>query len=469
MTDAGLMGLINSSGETLRRGSVRLLVSCEVVVPLLVAIVCTSASATAQFEPRWSPPRPIPGYAVDIKPPYLVADQNRTIHAFSSQRVEASLFVFYNQWTLARGWTPPVKILSSPQKDKATVLGAFLDPDGMIHLIFFGGHEQEAQIYYARARVANADKARAWTRPRMIGGFAGKLSSGSLTGDRKGNLLVLYSGYRDGNGLYEVHSTDRGDSWSEPKPAFLTGSMDLWVYGIQATLDDAGRLHVVWDVPNRAGRAEAAYYARLEADYEHWSVPVVLATIAECLYKANWASILPLNKELLAMYNCGAPPHRSMRRSPDRGTTWTSPVVAFRHLIGENGAPVFLVDNRAGAHVVFSNRSSDSTSHGVYHSEWNGDRWSDPVPIVAGPPGPHFNPGEATGVVSQGNLLFVTWAQDPGLSGNPVSYSYATLSVPELPVVAVEGNRPVVKLLAAVAVLLILSVSLLVQRFRRPA
>jgi hypothetical protein len=67
------------------------------------------------------------------------------------------------------------------------------------------------------------------------------------------------------------------------------------------------------------------------------------------------------------------------------------------------------------------------------------------------------------------DLLFVTWAQDPGLSGNPVSYSYATLSVPELPVVAVEGNRPVVKLLAAVAVLLILSVSLLVQRFRRPA
>ena len=396
-----------------------------------------------------------------MRPPYLVADQNRAVHAFSTQGTETSLTVFYNQWTLARGWTAPVRILSSPQKDKAKVLGAFLDARGIVHVIFFGGHEQEAEIYYARAPVANAGNARAWTRPRMIGGSAGKLSSASLAGDAKGDLFVVYSGYRDGNGLYEVHSTDRGGSWSPPKAVFLTGSADLWVYGIQASLDDRGALHAVWDVPNSSGQAEAAYYSRLETDHEQWSVPVALATIEECLYKANWASVVPYNGELLAMYNCGGPPQRWVRLSRDRGATWTSPVVAFPDRIGENGAPIFLVDSANVLHVVFANRTRDSTTHGVYHSEWSGDRWSDPDAIVSGPQGPHFDPGGVTGVVSQGNVLLVTWSQDPALSGNPISYAYTNLNVPELPLVS-SDPRFSIGTLAALFIFLVLTVLVVV-------
>lgn len=439
-------------------------------VPLLVSILCMAAAATAQSAPQWSPPHAIPGYAVDVTPPCLVADRNRTVHAFKSQRVGASLSVFYNRWTLAGGWTPPVKILSSPQKDKATVLGAFLDGTGGVHVIFFGGHEQEAEIYYARARVARAGDARAWTRPRIIGGAAGKLSSGAIVGDDNGNLVVVYSGYRDGNGLYEVHSTDQGHSWSAPKAAYLTGSADLWVYGIQAIIDATGTVHVVWDVPDRAGRAQAADYARLEPDHEHWSVPVALAAIGDCLYKANWASVVSVRDELFAMYSCGAPPRRWMRRSRDRGTTWASPAIAFPNLIGENGAPVFLVDSGNTVHVVFSNRTSDSRIHGVYHSTWTGERWSDPDAIVAGPPGPHFNPGAGTGVVSQGNVLVVTWAEDPALSGNPISYAYTTLSVPELPVVSSESNPMTGLLVAIFSAVVILSVLLVKVRrsARRP-
>jgi len=307
----------------------------------------------------------------------------------------------------------------------------------MIHVIFFGGVEQGAEIYYSRAPVLNAGDARAWTPPRMIGDFAGKLISGALVGDDKGNLFVVYSGNRSGNGLYEVHSTDDGDTWSEPRIVFLSGNASLWVFGIQATLDDKGRLHVVWDVPNKVGIAEAVYYARLGTDYKQWSVPIVLATIKECLYKANWASVKSYMEDLIVMYNCGAPAQRWMRRSRDGGTTWSAPVIAFSTLIGENGAPVFLVDSANTLHVIFANRTSDSTTHGVFHSEWNGDRWDHPEPIVSGPPTARFNPGRVTGVVSQGNRLLVTWGQDPALTGNPISYSYSLLNAPELPLVAV--------------------------------
>jgi hypothetical protein len=44
-----------------------------------------------------------------------------------------------------------------------------------------------------------------------------------------------------------------------------------------------------------------------------------------------------------------------------------------------------------------------------------------------------FDPFEARAVVSQGNVLLVTWRSDPGLMGNGVWYSEKVLDAPELP------------------------------------
>jgi hypothetical protein len=255
-----------------------------------------------------------------------------------------------------------------------------------------------------------------------------------LVGDEKGNLFIVYSGNGEGNGLYEVQSVDSGDNWSEPKPIFLTNSINFWVFGIQAALDNQGVLHVVWDKPNKSGIAEAVYYARLAADHKEWSFPAVLATLKDCLYKANWASVMPYGGEVFIIYSCGAPPHRLMRRSRDGGMTWSDPLLVFPNLIGENGAPVFSIDSRNVLHILFANRTGDSSTHGVFHSDWSGTQWSTPQAIVSGPPTEHFNPAAPMAVVSQGNLLLVTWRQDPGLSGNPVSFSYASLNAPERPV-----------------------------------
>ena len=48
------------------------------------------------------------------------------------------------------------------------------------------------------------------------------LNSAAITGDDQGNLFIIYSGNRDGNGVYFLTSDNAGENWSEPSPIFLT-------------------------------------------------------------------------------------------------------------------------------------------------------------------------------------------------------------------------------------------------------
>ncbi len=411
---------------------------------VLLAVIgaITPSSLSAQSALRWSPAQRIRGIADISDTPYLVADQNRTVYAFNSQWTGNDLAVFVTQWTAGNTWTAPVDILLSPNAHQATVLGAFLDPKSMIHVIFFGGTEQGAEIYYSRAPAVNASEARAWSSPKIVGQYAGKLASAALVGDNKGGLFIVYSGNRDGNGLYETHSTDGGKTWTDPKTVFLTNSTNLWVYAIQAALDSQDRLHVVWTVKNVQGTGNAVYYARLESDHKQWGLPIILQATKGGDYQADWASIISYKDKLFVIYDYGFPPQRRMRQSVDGGLNWTDSILPFPTLVGETGHPVFLVDGNNVLHLVFANRTSDNSVHALWHSVWQGNQWSPPDSIVAGPLSPQFDPSRPQAVISQGNVLLATWRQDPGLNGNGVWYSYATLDEPALPTVVLPTAAP---------------------------
>lgn len=410
-----------------------------IFILLLLAIIFSasgtwdSAAISAQAALRWSLARQIPRLTSDAAPPFLVADRNQTVHAFYSQWTGGELVIYYNQWTPSRIWTMPIDILLSPNARQATVQGAFLDPRGMIHVIFFGGIESGAEIYYARAPAVNAGRASAWSVPVAIGAHAGKLASATLSADDKGNLYVLYSGNGEGNGVYEVHSTDYGDTWSESKAVFLSNSDFLWSFAMRSVLDAQGRLNVVWTVVNMQGNGEAVYYLRYDPERKQWSLPRAMQTIRDCLYEADWASVSFYKDEVWMVYNCGAPATHWIRRSRDGGITWSDPTIPFRNFIGEAGAAEFVVDSRNNAHLIFANRINNTSTHGMWHSVWLGDRWSEPDAIVSGTRSFEFDPSRPSAIVSQGNHMLVTWRIDPGLTPNGVWYSFATLDAPELP------------------------------------
>jgi hypothetical protein len=411
-----------------------------IFILLLLAIIFSamgtadSAAVSAQAALRWSLARQIPRLTSEADSPYLVVDQNRTVHAFYSQWVGGELAIYYNQWSAARIWTAPNDILLSPIARQASVQGAYLDPRGMMHVIFFGGIESGAEIFYARAPVAKADQASAWSSPKSVGLNAGKLAAATLSGDGKGNLYILFSGNGQGNGVYEIHSNDAGETWSETKAIFLSNSEVLWSFALRSAMDASGKLHGIWSVVNKQGNSEAVYYVRYDPERKQWSVPRVLQTIKECSYEADWASVIAYKDEVWAIYNCGSPPTRWIRRSRDGGTNWSDPTIPFPFLIGETGPAALMVDSRNALHIVFASRINGTTTHGLWHSAWSGERWSEPDAIVSGRQSIDFDPSRPTAIINQGNVILATWRQDPGLTPNGVWYSYATLDAPELPV-----------------------------------
>lgn len=386
---------------------------------------------------QWQPPRPVPGYDVEAMSPYLIADQNHTIHAFNSTRAGNRRVIVYSQWTQETGWSSPVDILLSPLKLEARLRGAVLDERGFVHLVFFGGDDLGASIFHAKAPLAQAGNAQAWTKPALIGDDAIAPTNAALATDGQGNLYMIYSGAREGVGLYANYSTDNGDFWQEPVTVFRVEDDEHWPNALRLHLDEQGKLHATWTLVNRSGNGEAIFYSQMDAATRTWSTPLVLATRDPGDYEADWPTLTSHDGLLILMYQDSFPATRWMRTSNDGGLSWTNPVRPFNY-VGEYRHVAFAADSNGFLHMFMGNRTEDAV-HGMWHSVWMGDRWSELEPVVAGPRitegamDQHFDPTGPEAVISNGNLLMVVWFTDPGAGQNGVWYSTARVDAPELP------------------------------------
>jgi hypothetical protein len=393
---------------------------------------------------QWSSPDVMPGIDLESYPPILVADQNRTVHAFVSQWVGDSgdliRAIVYSQWTLAYGWSAPVDVIVSPVGE-ARVTSAYLDKQDMMHVIFYGGNGISGDIYYTRALAATAGNATSWSTPVEVGENAGDPESAVLVGDGQDQLSIIYHGKRDGYGVYVVNSKDGGNSWSSPIPIFLSDGDAPYVFGLHAITSKSGWYHVIWDTFSQSGQGRTIYYARSKIGDSEWSDPIALASVQEGL-GTQTPTIIEYNDVLFAVYNLT--PKITMRRSIDNGLTWDDPVVLFSRHVGVNGSLSAVIDGNNDMHLFFGQRISGTNGnpdmHGMWHSMWLNDRWTEPDAVIKGPRNVNaenmtgFDPYEAHAIVSQGNVLLVTWRTDPGLKGNGVWYSYAALNAPEKPV-----------------------------------
>jgi hypothetical protein len=422
----------------------------ELVVVLLTSLGISNFAVSAQQPGQWSPDEQIPGYLDDTLTPYLLADQNRTVHAFVSQWVgveDPQLAIVYRQWSLDRGWTPPVDILLPPDGE-AQIYGAFLDQIGVMHLIFWGGTARAANIYYSRAQIYSADRAPAWSTPELIGENALQPGSAALAGDNNGNLVIIYSGNIVGNGVYALYSSDSGDTWSEPEPIFLTYNPELVPFSLRLYMGQAGQLHAVWNVVTSTGIDMSVHYARLDVASQQWSDPFLLEQRIdkEGFFGPSFPAIVDNGDHVVVMYNSGNPvsggavdagrPVMRVRMSADGGRTWSDPITPFPRHVGRSGEHSLVVDSNHFVHALFMQRIELSVNgkytviDGPWHSVLRGERWSEPEQFIT-----RLSPSDIRAVVSQGNVLLVTWREDPGAGQKGVWYSYTNLDAPELAVV----------------------------------
>jgi hypothetical protein len=171
---------------------------------------------------------------------------------------------------------------------------------------------------------------------------------------------------------------------------------------------------------------------------KQWSFPLTLAQTPNGLGVRDPVITEHRGTVFAAFYDADQGGHYVMRTSSDDGQSWSDLFAPFARHIGANGAGSFAVDSNNDLHLFWGERIPGNPDvHGLWHSVWKGARvWSEPEPIISGPQTAEFDPSASKAVVSQGNVLLVTWRQDPGLSGNGVWYSYETLSAPEKPIFA---------------------------------
>jgi hypothetical protein len=405
---------------------------------LLGLLVNTFNDAFSLANHNWSPQQRVAGLGENVSTPFLVADSNRTVHAFVSDWVGSTnpqLAVVYLQWTREGSWTNPVDIIL-PQRGQARVKGAFLDDSGVMHLIFFGGDDISGGIFYSRAQTLEAGKARAWSQPIEVGFMAITPEEAVLIGDGNGNLFIIYAGNLEERGLYSIVSNDGGDTWTEPVQIYATDNEYLWPSSLDANIDQLRRLHLAWTVrtTNRVYN-EGVFYSKMDTANLQWGEPIILEDLSDG--NLAWSiSIIEHQSELLAIYHDDEPTTRFMRSSRDGGETWSQPMRLFEQ-VGSNGAASLVVDGNGVMHMFFGNRIGWPSIHGMWHSTWDGLRWGIPTPIVSGPRvvdrsgASGFDPSFARGVVSQGNTILVTWRTDPGAGPNGLWYSYTKIDAHE--------------------------------------
>lgn len=374
----------------------------------------------------------------------MVADRNHTVHAVASNWYGDRLLVTYRTWSLTEGWSLPIDILESPVKLQARTLGVHLDRTGMLHVLFFGGDEQEANIYYSRAPAENSVRASAWSPPRPIGFQAVTPENAAMVGDDQGNLYVLFSGQSHGNGLYFVHSNDSGITWSDPELILPLHDSSLRTLFLQMHLGGSGNAHAVWNVVDERGANVAGYYARLDATEIEWSRPSELD--ASVGLGIAVPQVIEVDNRVLIVYNNGAAdqvaPVHWTRVSEDGGESWSSPLRSFPDHVGRNGVLSLLTDSNGTLHILFAQRiplGGAEATHGVWHSEWHENSWRPPEAVVSGLGQEGFDPYDVRAVVSQGNVILTTWRTDPGNDRNGVWYAHKVLDAPELPVQQLPG------------------------------
>lgn len=418
------------------RSLVLLILALAWFAPTLVGQTLAAAPTV-----QWSRPSRVPGYLNKTFPPILVTDRDNTVHAFLSQSVGTEVGITYRRWQPLEGWSKPVDVILSPRAGQAMIQGALLDSKGMMHVIFFGGNDQGGDLYYSSAAAVDAGNAHAWSPPRLIARAAIFSPATALTGDDHGNLYALFSGSDSGNGLYMVRSTDAGKTWSSPLAVSLTGDPDTYPGALGLYLDSSAHLHVAWAVWRPPFGGEVLYYARLNTISQEWSIPVVLSRpIAGG--SPDYPVLISYHDKLLLIYQENwtvGSMMKLMRLSSDDGSNWGDAVPAFPPLVGGNGPAVLFVDSNDVLHAILANRITDD-SHGMWHSVWEGDRWSEAQSIITGAKSAMFDPTIPQATILQGNLILATWENEGGLNG--IWYSYAQLDAPGLTIEPLPTPMP---------------------------
>jgi hypothetical protein len=290
------------------------------------------------------------------------------------------------------GWSMPRPIAIAQQDIYRQSLA--VDAHDRLHLLFRYSPGSGLDLYYRQAPAEQGFSEGNWQRPRLVNfrwnTYVGEIAVRGdvlhMVFDDVGTLDPRCAACAD---IYYQRSTDGGDTWSPPlslRPS-LTGS--AWPH---LFADAGGVLHVTWDEGwdrNRGvGRRESGVYMLSADGGDTWSSPTVVnwpdADTAQLTAGSNGAG------GVMLVWRSAAPKQRSIyfQSSDDWGATWSEPAaipdIQARSWTNPFDRYHMTADGAGRIHLLANGLTSGQKHPALYHLEWDGTRWSAPVPVYAG-------------------------------------------------------------------------------------
>jgi hypothetical protein len=394
-----------------------------VLILFVLCLAAQSSGAAAQSSAiTWSKPENLSNTPQSSASPVIIADDYGNVHVFWSEDVSGSTrpvlagsgdSIYYTRWD-GTSWTQPVDILYVPNDPMADQISAAIDKQGFLHLVWTG----LTNIYYSKARAAEAGSAQAWLKPVVIATNSARSSlESSVVADDNGGVHIIYATRGDDPGVYHVESSD-GETWSGPQRLSEPfDPLETSLGRVKIIVDGAGRLHSVWQTSDINGYGQAIYYTRSTDRGETWAPPRQMVYRQTGDFDVSWPYIMAVGpSELHLIYTGGSTIGAAGRYeyvSADGGETWSEPQHIIPEMIGINGYVIPVVDGAGQLHLIINMRPAATQMVGIYYSSWLGDRWSPVVPIVNDIPAAesaHY----ASVAMAHGNEIHIVWNQIRG-------------------------------------------------------
>ena len=395
-------------------------------------------SDTALFDPpAWSQLSLVTSDNLEIEAVQLVATGDDLIHAFFTQRQNP--VIYYTSWD-GELWSRTTPVLELPEGEVAQPAIAA----GPANELFLIAPNNKGALYFSRAMSGNATTESRWSTPtRLEMGHDGEIGSVDVAWDAAGTIYVVYSiPVNDERGIYMVHSSDQGTSWSEPLEVFNGAAADFDLVGPPSLLvSEDGFLHILWQQQSVQGDGASQplslYYTRSEDGGRTFSDAelVVEEPVA-------WREIVADNKGNLHLL---WQPQDTMTTvwhqvSSDSGRSWQFP----QGLPDEGTNAVLTVDSVGRLHLVDARLSS------LGHWLWDGSRWQSEAPLHWSLTSPQQGPVEKLAAVvnKQGKMVVVLAVPTAEGKTAEVNLLYSTRTLKLPPEQAATKQVPTQTLLA---------------------
>jgi hypothetical protein len=389
----------------------------------------SAAMPAAAVTSTWSTPLKISGATRHAWFPDIAADDAGTVHVVWAAEYPTPPRLDIDALWYTRGngqsWSTPsdlaVIYLGDALRNSIAV-----DSARRLHMMYRGFGQLEPQktfdppkmigpedVWYTGTLGTEAASVKAWLpSTQLTRGSLGYFSD--LEIDSHGVLHAIWTeADQFGWGLYYSHSSDGGATWSNR--VAIDDRDYVWWYRTRLTIDAQDRLHVTWEVTDRdnLGHTRAAFYARSIDGGLSWTpvrmggeVPRDGAAGATAGPQQPTVGIDGSGRAVFVYREEGT--NQIFYRTSIDGEHWSN----ARLIPGlRSGAyrpyDVYdtVTDSAGHVHLAFIALPEGSDVVSLLHAEWDGQAWSTPDVIAAGPPFPEY-PKLA---LSGGNKLHVVW------------------------------------------------------------